>query len=139
MRNWLLSLNAAITLSTIALLTLLARLTFLDALYVPEIRVMLPEDQSVAIGVTMVVYMVFVGGWIRALLTSAQGNRAGLIVSLIYSLFTAFGGGLITLVALCPNGCAAYPIGNGIVWANLISGLAASAVLVYRLMRLSAR
>jgi len=45
MKNWLLSLNGAITLSVIALLALLARLTFLDALFVSEFRSGFSADQ----------------------------------------------------------------------------------------------
>lgn len=126
---WFTSLNGAITLSLIAFLTMMARLTFLDALYVPEIRTMLPENQPVTIAVVMVVFMVFVGSWLGFLLAAARGSRTGLIASLIYCLFVALGGGLLTLLFLCPAGCAAPPIGNIIVWANLVTGLVASVML----------
>ena len=129
------SLNGAITLSTIAFLTLMARLTFLDALYVPEFGVMLPESQPVTIALTMVVYMIFAGSWIWSLLAAARGSRAGFVVSLLFCLFTALGGGLLTLLALCPDDCAAWPMGNIIVWANLISGLAAALALILQLRR----
>ncbi len=135
MLAWFTSLNGAITFSIFAFLTMMARLTFLDALYVPEIRTMLPEDQPVTIGVVMVVFMVFVGGWVWSLLAAARGSRVGLMLSLIFCLFTALGGGLLTLTALCPNGCAAPPAGNIIVWANLISGLVASVALGFQLTR----
>ena len=135
MRNWLLSLNGAVTLGIIAFLTLMARLTFMDALYVPEFRLLLPENQPATLTLAMVVYMLLVGLWVWALLTSSRGSRAGLIASLLFSLLTAFGGGLLTLTALCPNGCAAPPVGDGIVWANLISGLVASLALGYQLTR----
>ena len=134
MRSFL-SLNGAVTLGIIAFLTLMARLTFLDALYVPEFGVMLPENQPVTIALTMGVYMVLVGSWVWSLLAVARGSRVGLIVSLLFSLLTAFGGGLYTLTALCPNGCAAPPVGNGIVWSNLISGAAASLALGLQLWR----
>ena len=135
MRTWFVSLDAAVSFGIIAFLTLMARLTFLDALYVPEFGVMLPENQPTKIGLTMLVYMILVGSWVWSLLATTRGSRVGLIVSLLFSLLTAFGGGLLTLTALCPNGCAAYPVGNIIVWANLISGLAASTALVFQLVR----
>ncbi|MBI1259501.1 MAG: hypothetical protein GC204_18695 [Chloroflexi bacterium] len=135
MRRWFMSLNGAVTLGILAFVTLIARLTFLDALYVPEFSAFLPESQPATIALTMLVYMVLVGGWVWALLAAAQGSRGGLIVSLLFSLLTAFGGGLFTLMTLCPNGCAAPPVGNGIVWANLISGLAASIALIFQLTR----
>jgi|GEM_PF-3005084 hypothetical protein len=135
MRNWLVSLNAAVLFGVIALLTLMARLTFLDALYVPEFGAMLPENRPATIALTMLVYMVLSGCWVWSLLAAAQGSRAGLIGSLLFSLLTALGGGLFTLTALCPKGCAAWPVGNIVVWANLISGMAASLALIFQLIR----
>jgi hypothetical protein len=128
-------LNGAITFSIFALLTMLARIAFLDAIFVPEFRNMLPEDRPASIGLEMLVYMVFVGGWVWSLLAAAHGSRTGLIVSLIYCLFVALGGGLLTLLFLCPAGCAAWPVGNLIVWANLISGLMASFALGIQLQQ----
>jgi hypothetical protein len=129
MRTRFMSLNGAITFGIIAFLTMMARTTLVDALFVSEFRNMLPENQPVTIGLVMLVYMVFVGGWVWSLLAAARGSRAGLIVSLIFSLIVALAGGLLTLLAFCPNGCAAWPVGNIIVWANLISGLVASIAL----------
>ncbi|MDX1992903.1 MAG: hypothetical protein SF029_10955 [bacterium] len=126
---WFTTLNGAITFSIFAFLTMMARITFLDAMFVPEFRNLLPEDQPVNIALMMLWYMVFIGGWVWSLLSAARGNRRGLIVSLIYSLFVALGGGLLTLLFLCPAGCAAWPVGNLIVWLNLISGLMASFAL----------
>lgn len=126
---WFTSLNGAITLASVAFATLLARVTFLDALYVPEFRVLLPESQPVGIAVMIVIFMVFVGVWVWSLLAAAHSSRAGLMVSLTYCLFVALGGGLLTLLFLCPEGCAVWPVGNLIVWANLISGLLASFAL----------
>jgi hypothetical protein len=99
MRNWFVSLDAAVAFGIIAFLTLMARLTFLDALYVPELRAMIPENQPATIALTMLVYMILVGGWVWSLLAASRGSQFGLIVSLIFSLFTALGGGLLTLTA----------------------------------------
>jgi hypothetical protein len=129
MLAWFTSLNGAITFSIFAFLTMMARITFLDAMFVPEFRNLLPEDQPVNIALMMLWYMVFIGGWVWSLLAAARGSRGGLVVILLYSLFTALGGGLITLTAFCPIGCAAPPVGDTIVWANLIFGLAASFAL----------
>lgn len=129
MKNWVVSLNGAVTLAIVAFATLIARVTFLDALYVPEFRVMFPESQPLGIAVMIVIFMVFIGVWVWSLLAASRGSRSGLIVILLYSLFTALGGGLITLTAFCPIGCAAPPVGDAVVWANLIFGLAASFAL----------
>jgi hypothetical protein len=44
-------------------------------------------------------------------------------MSLIYCLFVALGGGLLTLLVFRTDGCAAWPVGN------LISGVVASFAL----------
>ncbi len=135
MKTWFTSLNVAITLSVVALLTVLARITYLDALFVSE----LSEDQPWPIALSMLGYMAFVGGWIWALLAAGRGRRAGLIVAFVFSLLVAFGGGLLTLLVFCPQGCAAWPVGNIIVWAALIFGLAASAALGLQLRQTRGR
>jgi hypothetical protein len=129
------SLNVAITLSVVALLTSLARTTFLDALFVSEFRQKFSEAQAWPIALSMLGHMAFVGGWMWALLAAERGSRAGLIVALGFSLLIALGGGLLTLLAFCPQGCAAWPVGNLIVWAELIVGLAASAALALQLQQ----
>ena len=129
MKNRVVSLNGAVALAIVAFATLIARVTFLDALYVPEFRVMFPESQPAGIAGMIVIFMVFIGVWVWSLLAASRGSRGGLIVILLYSLFTALGGGLITLTAFCPIGCAAPPVGDAVVWANLIFGLAASFAL----------
>jgi hypothetical protein len=130
-----LSLNGAVTLSVIALLAVLARITFLDALFVPGFRNGFSEDQPWPIARSMLMYMVLFGGWIWALLAATRGSRAGLITGLIYSLLLAFGFGLLTLFVFCPAGCAAWPVGNIIVWVAFIAGLAASITLGLQLRR----
>ena len=138
MKSWLVSLNGAVTLAIVAFATLIARITFLDALYVPEFRLLFPENQPVGIAGMIVIFVAFMGIWVWSLLAAARGSRSGLIVVLLYSLFTALGGGLITLTAFCPIGCAAPPVGDAVVWANLIVGLAASFALALQLTRLRA-
>lgn len=135
MKTWLVSLNSAVTLAIVAFATLIARVTFLDALYVPEFRVMFPESQPAGIAVMIVIFIVFIGVWVSSLLAASRGSRGGLVVILLYNLFTALGGGLITLTAFCPIGCAAPPVGDAVVWANLIFGLVASFALGLQLTR----
>ncbi len=129
MKSWFMSLNGAITLSVIALLAVMARLTFLDALFVSEFRSGFSESQPWPVALSMLVYMIFFGGWIWMLLVATRGSRTGIIVALIFNLLLAFGGGLLTLLVFCPAGCAAWPVGNIIVWVALIVGLAASIAL----------
>jgi hypothetical protein len=152
MNTRLLSLNGAVALSVIALLAVLARFTFLDALFVAEFRSGFSEDQPGPIAQSMLVYMALFGTWIWALLAATRGSRAGLIMGallaatrgsraglitgLIFSLLLAFAFGLMTILVFCrPAGCAAWPVGNIIVWIALISGLAASIGLGLQLRR----
>jgi hypothetical protein len=88
MRTRLFSLNGAVTLGIIAFLTLMARITLLDSLFVSEFRTMLPEDQPVRLALVMLGYMVFVGGWVWSLLAAVRGSQAGLMVLLVFSLLT---------------------------------------------------
>jgi hypothetical protein len=128
MLTWFMSPNGAITFGIFAFLTMMARITFLDVMFVAEFRNMVPEDRPVSIALMMLAYMVFTGGWVWSLLSAARGNRTGLIVSIIYSLFVVLYG-LLSLLVFCSDGCATWPVGNLVVWLNFISGLVASLTL----------
>ncbi len=130
-----LSLNGAIALSIIALVSAAGRITFVDALFVSEFRNQVPENQPVTIALHMLGYMLFVGGWVWALLAAGRGSRAGLIVALIFSLLVGVGGGLVTILFFCPVGCSAQPVGDSIVRINLVSGLVAAAALGRQFIR----
>jgi hypothetical protein len=140
MKAWFTSLNVAITLSVVALLTILARITFLDALFVSEFRKGFSEDQPWPIALSMLGYMAFVGGWIWALLAAKRGSRGGMIVALVFSLLVALGGGLLTLLVFCPTPCPTIsPLSDIVIWAQLIVGLAASAALGLQLRQTRGR
>jgi hypothetical protein len=135
MSAWFTSLNGAIRFGIFAFLTMMARITFLDVMFVSEIRDMLPQNQPVNIALMMLWYMFFIGGWVWSLLSAARRNRIGLTVALIYSLFAALYG-LLSLLVFCSDGCAVWPVGNIIVWLNLISGLLASLTLGIQLRKI---
>ena len=128
MKNWFTSLNGAVTLSVLALLTLLARSMGLDAMFVLPDKMGVRQDQPATVALLMVWTMALFGGWIWALLAAVRGGRGGVIVALIFSLLSGLLGGF-SLVAFCVPSCAAPPVGNIIVWAEMITGLAASAAL----------
>jgi hypothetical protein len=136
MTKWVTSLRGAVALSVIALLALLARITGLDAMIVMPSEMGIHEDQVLTIGLLMIGIVALFGTWIWALLAAVRGSRGGVIVALAFSLFTAFFGGFYTLVVLCQPGCAAAPVGNIIVWAELIAGLAASVALGLQLRQI---
>ena len=129
MKNLFTSLNGAVTLSAIALLTLLARAMGLDALFVLPNEVGVREDQPLTVAVLILWVIVLFGGWIWALLAAVRGGRGGVIAALIFSLFSGLLGAFTLLVFCSGKRCAAWPIGNIVVWAELITGLAASVAL----------
>jgi hypothetical protein len=128
MRSWLMSLNAAIALSVIAFLTGLARL-ILDVRFVSEFANFM-GDQPGQVALVMLVFIAFFGGWVWALLVAVRGGRGGLIGALVCSLLLALGWGLATVLVLCPTPCPTVsPLGDIIIWANLIFGLVAAVAL----------
>jgi hypothetical protein len=104
MKAWFTSLNGAVTLSVLALLTLLARGMGLDALFVMPKEMGITEDQTLAIVLFMVWATVLFGGWIWALLVAVRWGKGGVIWSFIFSLFTAFISAITLLVFCAPQG-----------------------------------
>jgi hypothetical protein len=128
-KTWFTSLNGAIALSVLALLAFLARVMGLDAMFVLPGEMGVSQAQPGTVALIMLLVVVFFGGWIWALLAAVRGGWTGLIVTLILSLLSGLGGAY-TLLALCGDkGCAAWPVGNIVVWAELLFGLAAAAAL----------
>lgn len=128
MKNWFTSLNGAVTLSVLALLTLLARTVGLDAMFVLPGEMGVRQDQPATVAIIVLWTVALFGGWIWALLVAMRGSRGGLIAAFVLSLLTGLLSAL-TLLVLCPDGCAVSPLGNLIVWAGVITGLAASLAL----------
>lgn len=133
MKAWFTSLNGAIALSMIALLTFLGR-TFLDFQYVmPDF---FPSSGQTALGV--VVYMALFGGWLWGLLAAVRGSRGGLIALLVFNLLLPFGAGVATLVSWCPSPCpTAWPLMEIANWTNLLLGLLAAVSVGLRLRQSS--
>ena len=110
------------------LLAFLARVMGLDAMFVLPGEMGVSQSQPGTVALIMLWVVVFFGGWIWALLAAVRGGRTSLIVTLILSLLSGLGAAY-TLLALCNNRCAVWPVGNIVVWAELIFGLAAAAAL----------
>jgi len=126
MKTWFMSLNGAIALTAIALLTELWR-AFLD--FQHEYSTYLQGTGMIFIGT--LIYTVFFAAWVWALLAAARGSRGGLIAALVINLVFLLIIPVGMLVAYCPSPCATYwplfEIGN---WINLIFGLLAGVALV---------
>lgn len=129
MKTWFTSLNGAVTLSVLALLTLLGY-TSLFAMFVLPDEMGVSQDQPATVALFILWAMAPFGGWVWALLAAVRGGRIGLIVTLIFSLLSALMGGFSLLVyCAAPKGCVAWPVGDITVWVELITGLAASVAL----------
>ncbi|MEK7276196.1 MAG: hypothetical protein AAB427_02500 [Chloroflexota bacterium] len=82
MKTWFTSLNGAITLSALALLSFIGY-TLMEMRYYLEKWI--PGDTAAAVE-TLVVLLI-VGGWLRALFAARDGKRGGLIALLALSGF----------------------------------------------------
>jgi hypothetical protein len=88
MKTWFTSLNGAITLSALALLSFIGY-AFIEARYYLEKWI--PGDGAAM--VETIVLLLIIGGWLRALFVAAGGRRGGLTALFAFSL-------LVTLIAL---------------------------------------
>jgi hypothetical protein len=132
MKTWFTSLNGAITLSVIALLTFLGR-TLIDFRYVALEFEQMEHILPVTLPYTLFALLLF-GGWLWALLAAVQGSRGGLIATLVYNLFVALLGGLASFLFLCPSPCSTgWPLAEIVLWANLIVGSIAAVAMTLQL------
>ncbi|MDE3089386.1 MAG: hypothetical protein KGJ80_08370 [Chloroflexota bacterium] len=131
MKTWFTSLNGALMVTAIALLTELWR-AFLD--FQHEYSNFLQGAGMIFVGT--LIYTLFFAGWTWALLRAARGSRGGLIAALVINLLFLLVIPVGTLVAYCSSPCASlwplFEIGN---WINLIFGLLAAVALVLQLTR----
>jgi hypothetical protein len=122
--------NAALTLSVAALLSFLAR-TFIDYGFV--YHGLYPSIRSMAI--LTLITLVFIAGWIWALLAASHERRRAMYVLLIYAAVVVLQG-VVTLVTLCPSPCpTAWPLGEVIIWSNVLMGIATVVAAVLSLRR----
>jgi hypothetical protein len=130
MKNLFTSLNGAITLSVIALLSFLGR-AFMDWRYEYP-----AQDPAGSWDTPMALtYLVLVGIWIWGLLAAARGSRRGLITSLVLVLLLDVAMALATYFFFCPpwTGCVGWPNAWPWNWSNLITGLLAATAIVSQL------
>lgn len=130
MKNWLTSLNGAITLTVIAFLTFLGR-AFMDWRYeYPQQDPLGSWDTPMAL-----IYMALIGGWLWGLLAAGRGSRRGLIVCLVAVLLLDVTLALATFFFFCPpwTGCTGWPNAWLWNWSNLISGVIAAIAIAFQL------
>jgi hypothetical protein len=132
MKNWIVSLDGAITLSAVAFLTFIGR-AFMDWRF--EYPLQDPEGSWATLGA--VIYMLLAGGWLWGLLAATKGSQRGLIVCLIWAVILNVALALATFFIFCPpwTDCVGWPNAWLWNWLNLISGLLASVAIVFPLRR----
>lgn len=114
MKNWLTSLNGALTLSFVALLIELWR-GLLDFAFV------YPYDAKGLEVITATVYVVLFAVWLLGLNKAQQGKRAGILAALVVGLLYVLGIDLGTIFFYCRAGCAHIEF-NYSAWAGLVIG-----------------
>ena len=120
--------KAAIIMSLAALLSFLAR-TFLDFRFVyEEIGLDVPS-----LSVATILNLAFFGGWIWALIVASHASRKAMYALLVLdTLLLLFG--ISTLTSFCPSPCpTAWPLGEVLIWSNLLIGFPAVAAAVMAL------
>jgi hypothetical protein len=129
MKSWFTSLNGAVALSVIAMLTELWR-AFVD--FQNEYSIFLDGTGAVLIGTLL--YTALFGGWAWALLRALRGSRSALIAALIINLLFLLVLPIGSLVAFCPSPCSElWPLMELANWINLLFGLLATAALALQL------
>jgi hypothetical protein len=129
MQRWFTSLNGAITLAVIALLTELWW-AFVDFQY--QYSSML--NSMGALLLATLLYTALFGGWAWALLRAQRGSRGALIAALSINLLFMLAIPLGGLLAYCPSPCRElWPLMELANWTNLFFGLLATVALAFQL------
>ncbi len=130
MRSWFGSLDGALVISGVALLSLLWR-SLLDIRYVLTEDV--PEAGKGTTAAWTLIIVAIIGLWIWALLAAQAGARSGLTVLFALAIITGLLGGLASLLAFRPIMPSARPMGDIAIWSNLVTGSLAAISVAFRL------
>ena len=123
--KWFRSSNGVVSLSFLALLSLLFR-SYMDTAYI------LPGDYS-GFGTNFSIlwffgYTAILGGWIWALVAAGKDSRGGLITLLVYSMVVSLGFGAVSLMTF-----VSYPVEILIFGSNILFGFIAFVSILFRL------
>ena len=122
--------RAAVLLSVATLLSFLARALIDYGFVYRELY-----HGTRPIGILTLVYLVFIAGWIWALLAASHNTRRAMYTLLAYGAIIALHAG-VTQVVFCPFPCrTAWPLAQAAIWLNLLLGIPAVAVAVVSLRR----
>jgi hypothetical protein len=102
MKNWFISLNGALTLSVVTLLSEMWR-GFLDAMFV------FPTDiaDEVLMNLAAVIFTVLFGGWAWSLVAAGRGSRRGVIAAFALNALVLLMIPVSWLFFYCPAECRA--------------------------------
>ncbi len=134
MKTWFSSLNPAIILSTVALLTELWR-AWLDMLFeYPSGSVHAEVDGASTLALTLIYTAVF-AGWAYSLHRATRGSRGALIATLVFNVLIWLAMPVSWAAFYCTGDCAARAgiLFNTANWFNLIFGLLAAVALTWQL------
>jgi hypothetical protein len=133
MRSSTSTANAAVIISVAALLSFLTR-TFIDYGFVYKEQ----NFPISSLSLLTVGNLVFVAGWMWALLAASHASRRAMYTLLVYDAFLVLFG-VVTLLSLCPSPCrTAWPLGEIAIWSNLLVGIPATIAVVLSLTRKAA-
>ncbi len=125
MKNWFTSLNGAITLSVIALLTEAWR-GFLDAMFVFPVDI---ADEGL-MNLGAVIFTLLFGSWTWSLVVASRGSRKGLTAAFVLNLLVLLAIPVSWLFFYCPGDCQAeagiFNLANSL---NLIFGILSAVSL----------
>ena len=134
MKNWLTSLNGAVTFSAIAWLTELWR-AWLDMLFEYSGGGVHAEIDGGSTLVVTLIYTAVFAGWAYSLHSATRGSRSALIATLILNTLVWLAIPVGWSTVYCTGDCSASAgiLFNLANWLNLIFGLLAAVVLVLQL------
>ncbi len=131
MKKWIISLNAAVTITALTIFTEAWR-GFLDAMFVFPVDIKDP----VTMQLSALVFALLFGGWAWALALTWQGSRKALIVTFSLNLLVLIAIPVSWLFFYCPAACrASAGIFNLANTLNLILGILSAFTLGYQLTR----
>jgi hypothetical protein len=125
MKNWISSLNGAIVLSLLALLSNVWR-GFLDAMFV------LPHEygEEGVLQLAAIIFTLLFAGWAWALFAAWRGSRRGLVAAIAINALVLVAVPVSWLLFYCPAECRAEAgIFNLANTLNLLLGLLAAVAL----------
>lgn len=129
MMKWLISLNGAVVLSVLTLVSQVWR-GFLDAMFVLPVEY---GDEG-TLQLAAVIFTVMIAGWGLAIWAAARGSRAGLIATFTINLVVLLAIPVGWLLFYCPAECrvdaGVFNLANAL---NLVLGLLAGVSLAAQL------